>query len=532
MNDDQNTNDDLGHTLQRGGVVGSTESLYDMEGLLEQLGCEFERQGKNLRITCPTPEHPDNHPSASIDVHTGLWHCFACKAGGDAKGFLSLFGVQETKPLLTRYAVDGTRSRRPGRGTRRADGAVVRGWAPNLPEDWNPSPSPVGTDYIYTDADGNGVLLVSLWHDKGKRRFTQRRWKEDAELPGGGLWTRGRPSGRMPLYHLPEVVAAVAAGEPVWLVEGEKDTDALRERGVTATTASEGAGNWTGENGTDLLPLAGAEVIVVADRDHGPGLRHAMELAEALEEAGSRVRIVGAAVGKDAADHLHNGFDLEEFVPWLGGFGIHDREEVVSHPESRIPSALPEGLVIDFRSVSVERDEWLPGLEGLVLKGEFTMLAGDGGAGKSTTAAGWIAALSRKGVTVLYLAERSLKATRKKLQAAGADFDQVLTFDMRQFTDVRQGISYIEAAMRERGVQLLILDPLNHFLPAGTDGHKDSSFSQAIRNLLDLSAMEGLTVLGLHHLNKDDKADPIRRLMGGAGYVNKPGHVLGLGPPG
>ena len=143
----------------------------------------------------------------------------------------------------------------------------------------------------------------------------------------------------MPLYHLPEVVAAVAAGEPVWLVEGEKDTDALRERGVTATTASEGAGNWTGENGTDLLPLAGAEVIVVADRDHGPGLRHAMELAEALEEAGSRVRIVGAAVGKDAADHLHNGFDLEEFVPWLrriSGFMTGKKSSRILNPESRV----------------------------------------------------------------------------------------------------------------------------------------------------------------------------------------------------
>lgn len=83
--------------------------------------------------------------------------------------------------------------------------------------------------------------------------------------------------------------------------------------------------------------------------------------------------------------------------------------------------------------------------------------------------------------------------------------------------------------MKEEGVTVLVLDPLNHFLPGGTDGHKDSSLTHGLRKLLDLSAMNGLTVLGLHHLNKDDKADPIRRLMGGAGYVNKPAHVLGLG---
>ena len=71
----------------------------------------------------------------------------------------------------------------------------------------------------------------------------------------------------------------------------------------------------------------------------------------------------------------------------------------------------------------------------------------------------------------------------QKLEAAGVDFDNVFTFDTQQFGDVHKGVDHIEAVMEHNGVELVILDPLNHYLPMGTDGHKDSSFSQAIRSL-------------------------------------------------
>ena len=152
--------------------------------------------------------------------------------------------------------------------------------------------------------------------------------------------------------------------------------------------------------------------------------------------------------------------------------------------ESEIPySALPDGLLVDFRSVPVDPDEWLPGLRGLVLKGEFTMLAADGGAGKSTTVAGWIAALSQADVKVLYLAERSLKGTRKKLQAAEANLDNVITFPpvrrrAQGFVDQSGDAGTPRPALRSKGVSLtpfssmaarigrprVVLDPVNHFL--------------------------------------------------------------------
>lgn len=33
------------------------------------------------RVTCPAPDHADSDPSCVLDA-SGLWHCFACQAGG------------------------------------------------------------------------------------------------------------------------------------------------------------------------------------------------------------------------------------------------------------------------------------------------------------------------------------------------------------------------------------------------------------------------------------------------------------------
>lgn len=37
----------------------------------------------SVLIRCPKPEHPDNNPSASLELVEGLYHCHACAEGGD-----------------------------------------------------------------------------------------------------------------------------------------------------------------------------------------------------------------------------------------------------------------------------------------------------------------------------------------------------------------------------------------------------------------------------------------------------------------
>ena len=166
--------------------------------------------------------------------------------------------------------------------------------------------------------------------------------------------------------------------------------------------------------------------------------------------------------------------------------------------------------------------------KGRLLQGEFNILAGIGGMGKTTTYISWVAELSRRGVKVLILAERSFKGLKKRLVAAGTDLENVRTLDPREFVDIHTSIGMIQGAVRD-GFSVLVLDPVAHFLPVGAKTHNDGSLRQVCRALSDLMADGQLTTLGIHHLNKNEGADAVNRLMGSAFFRDYPANVLGVG---
>ncbi len=73
-------------------------------------------------------------------------------------------------------------------------------------------------------------------------------------------WQVGDPTGKLPLYGLPEIASA----ETVVVTEGEKCADLVRSMGLVSTTSSHGAGS---ANRTDWQPLAGKSVIILPDND-------------------------------------------------------------------------------------------------------------------------------------------------------------------------------------------------------------------------------------------------------------------------
>ncbi len=101
-------------------------------------------------------------------------------------------------------------------------------------------------EYPYIDEDGE-VLFI-----KERREPKDFRIKTPDGRPG-------KNGARSVLYRLPEVLAAVADGRPVYVVEGEKDADALARLGHVATCNFEGAAKpgqrpkWRPEYG-DVLP--------------------------------------------------------------------------------------------------------------------------------------------------------------------------------------------------------------------------------------------------------------------------------------
>jgi putative DNA primase/helicase len=116
---------------------------------------------------------------------------------------------------------------------------------------------------------------------------------------GGWIWRLGEA--RRVLYHLDELTQR---GGPVYVAEGEKDADRLRQHAQVATCNPCGARGWRAVSDCAREVLAGRDVVVIADRDDsGVGRKHAREVDGSLRGFARSIRIVvGHPLCKDASD--------------------------------------------------------------------------------------------------------------------------------------------------------------------------------------------------------------------------------------
>ena len=135
------------------------------------------------------------------------------------------------------------------------------------------------TVYTYRSLDGS--VAGEVVRGPGKR-FRQRR------PDGDGGWEWKAPVTPI-LYQWPELVAQ--PDKPVWVVEGEKDTDRLCALGLRATTNAAGAGKWRAAHTSALFDLSPPAVYVIPDHDV-PGQRHAFSVTDSLTTAGLAAAIV------------------------------------------------------------------------------------------------------------------------------------------------------------------------------------------------------------------------------------------------
>src|SRR5262249_28779596 len=141
------------------------------------------------------------------------------------------------------------------------------------------TPFTIVVTYDYADESGAPLFQVVRLAPK---TFRQRR----PNGKGGWTWSLGKT--RRVLYRLPEVRDAVARGRRVVIVEGEKDTDNLRELGFTATCNPGGANKWRAEYSESLRS---ADVVIIGDNDDA-GRAHVAHVASSLHGIARRVRVL------------------------------------------------------------------------------------------------------------------------------------------------------------------------------------------------------------------------------------------------
>ncbi|WP_245551009.1 hypothetical protein [Nocardia paucivorans] len=162
------------------------------------------------------------------------------------------------------------------------------------------------TDDVLTALD---MPMSALFDDAAGATYVYGDGRRVHRSPTKRFRQSGNTKGNA-LYRAERAAEAVAAGQTIFVVEGEKDCHAIEALGGIAVCSAMGAGK---AHLADWSPLRGADVVIVQDRDD-PGRRHARQVSGLLVGVAGCVKIVEASLGKDAADHIAGGHGIDEFT--------------------------------------------------------------------------------------------------------------------------------------------------------------------------------------------------------------------------
>lgn len=373
--------------------------------------------------------------------------------------------------------------------------------------------------YDYTDENGAFLYRKTRYRtESGGKTFVWTH-KDGKEMK------IGRGGAEPVLYNLWE-----AADKPeLYMVEGEKDVETLRRMGLTAVSVPDGAASkW---HGNFTAALESKRVTIIEDNDE-PGKAFAERAAQALFGHAAEVKILDLT--REWTDLKPHG-DISDVVDMEGSkkdvlrrlealqittpvYTPHNTEAAQEAAQS------PEDAFFEcFRPLSDfdEREAaWL--IPGWVPKGQITLLAADGGTGKTTLWCNIVAALSsgrkslldtadtdRKPLSVAFLTtEDSVRQKlKRKLREAGADQTKVLTPDFLAdkeglLRDFKFGTHKMASFIRRFRPALCVFDPVQGFIPPEINMGSRNAMRDCMAPLISLGEEYGTTFLIICHTNK------------------------------
>ena len=451
--------------------------LSDVEAAVQLRGATPIRGGAELRFLCPS--HSDENPSARYSLEQKVWRCDACGAGGGVLDLSDKLGIERPR----------------SESVASASHALGRVDA-----------SRIVAAYDYTDEEG--VLLFQAVRDEPKR-FAQRA------PDGSGGWTNNLNGVRRVLYNLPIVLSTAKVGWRVYIVEGEKDADAINELGLVATTSPMGSNAWRDEYAETLR---GAHVVVLRDND----------------EAGQKyqARVARSCYGKAASVRT---LDLPNLPPkgdvsdWLAAGGTKaELDRLADAAPEYAPTPDRNSLsvaALDFMTSNIPPANWL--VESIWQEHALGFISGAPKAYKSflaldlafavATGGDFLGRYSTGGVgrSVMYVQmESSKSAFRDRVRSVASRFAAAPS-NLRLITNepvLLEDPSWVERIENELDAHrpaLLILDPLASL----TSGDENSSqeMGALIRLFRAWRDRFGCAVCVVHHTGKGGEKSGAKR---------------------
>lgn len=215
----------------------------------------------------------------------------------------------------------------------------------------------------------------------------------------------------------------------------------------------------------------------------------------------------------------------------------------------RSGTAPSRSAVVSFEEIQERQIEWL--WKGRLPKGKFVVIDGDPSMGKSCFTCDVAARMSKGGLlpdgqttiprkVLIVSSEDDAEDTIKpRLRAAGANMPNVFGMNLRHdkkgrvipFT-VPADVPYLQQALGESGAEVVVIDPIMGFLSEHVQSHNDASVRRALAALAQVAESYGCCVVGIRHLNKDQREkNPLYRGGGSIGISGQARIVLLIGKP-
>lgn len=475
----------------------------------------------NKQLSSPHELRFGKAGSVSVDLEKGAFFDHEQKEGG---GVLWFIQQQTGTPIEGGAAVQWLREHGyyvEDDGMPRAADRPDQRLDPN--GNWLPQRVPdhgrLTATYDYRDAQGDVAYQVCRFdwtvdpavnpkgHDK---TFVQRR-PDRSKKDGWTYKTQGMTA--LP-YRLPELLDDLADGRPIFIVEGEKKVDLLRELGVPATCNHGGAGKWAE---TLSEHFAGADVVILPDNDEA-GRSHADLVGKRLQDAGARVRILdlpGVPAKGGIDDWIPAGGDAEQ---------LYDLVDGVAKPFAAAPFSSKFGAV-----------EWLrldePGptyehlIKGVLTRNELSFLAGASQSGKSFVAidiamavargVDWFGHKVRRGGVIYQAGEsaagvrrRRFPAYRQKYDCGATPLSVVLLEKPVDFYNSDEDVdAFIEECLHWKRtfrdpLELIILDTFNKATP-GANENDGKDMGVVLARCERIRRATGAHVMLVHHMNAE-----------------------------
>ncbi len=186
-----------------------------------------------------------------------------------------------------------------------------------------------------------------------------------------------------------------------------------------------------------------------------------------------------------------------------------------------------DGIDSMFKRLNEFREEkanWF--IPGWIPEGQITLLAADGGLGKTTLWTSIVAAVSagkrcildskdhqrEPGVAAFFSAEDSVsKKLLRKLLDAGANIDNIVTLDFAEdknglLRNFKFGSEELERFINTHRPKICVFDPIQGFLPAKVNMGSRNEMRDCLAPLITLGEKTGTTFLLVCHTNKRKSA--------------------------